>query len=102
AAYEKCPATGGREKAANLDMIKSLPGVKDAFILEGNGLVAELMPGVAIVANSTWAAFKAKKALKVEWDESTASRDSWSEAISKATDLATKQGMEVLVDHGNV
>jgi isoquinoline 1-oxidoreductase beta subunit len=50
AVYQKCPATGGRVRSANLDAIKRLPGVVDAFVVEGNGNVAELMPGVAIVA----------------------------------------------------
>ncbi len=77
ATYTKCPATGGKVASANLDEIKKMPGVKDAFVVEGNGRVSELMPGVAIVANSTWAAIKAKRALKVTWDESAASKDSW-------------------------
>lgn len=102
AAYEKCPATGGRPISANLDEIKSLPGVSDAFILEGNGIVTELMPGVAIIANSTWAAFSAKKQLKVNWDESNAAKDSWSDASGKAREFARAKGSETLVDSGNV
>jgi isoquinoline 1-oxidoreductase beta subunit len=39
ASYTKCPATGGRVASANLDDIKKLPGVKDAFVVEGNGKV---------------------------------------------------------------
>ena len=35
-----------------------------------------MMPGVAIIAKYTWEAFKAKKKLKVDWDESEASKDS--------------------------
>src|SRR5690606_26996554 len=61
AVYQKCPATGGRVVSANLDHIKTLKGVKDAFILEGNNNPVQLMPGVAIVADSTWAAFKDRK-----------------------------------------
>jgi len=102
AAYQKCPATGGRVISANLDEIKALPGVEDAFILEGNGIVTELMPGVAIVATSTWAAFSAKSKLKITWDESAASKDSWSEAVNKAQLLAKTQGVDTLVNSGNV
>ena len=65
AVYQKCPATGGRVASANLEEIKKLPGVVDAFVLEGNGEVNGLMPGVAIVANGTWAAISAKKQLKM-------------------------------------
>jgi isoquinoline 1-oxidoreductase beta subunit len=85
--YVKCPAVGGKVKSANLDAIKKLPGVVDAFVLEGNGNPAQLMPGIAIIAKSTWAAFKAKAALKVEWDESAASKDSTSQAAAKAKAL---------------
>ena len=102
AAFEKCPATGGKPVSFNLDEIKSLPGVTDAFIVEGNGNVLELMPGVAIIANSTWAAFSAKKQLKVNWDESAASKDSWSEATRKAQEIAKGKGNETLLNTGNV
>src|SRR5262249_22165897 len=90
ATYTKAPATGGKPRNVNLDEIKKMPGVKDAFLVEGNGKVNELMPGVAIVANSTWAAIKAKRALKVDWDESEASKDSWTGAQVKAKQLAGK------------
>lgn len=102
AAFEKCPATGGKPVSFNVDEIKSLPGVTDAFIVEGNGNVLELMPGVAIIANSTWAAFSAKKQLKVNWDESAASKDSWSEATRKAEEIAKGKGNETLLNTGNV
>src|SRR5207302_172442 len=77
AVYEKCPAVGGRVKSANLDRIRKLPGIKQAFVVKGTGKVSEVMPGVAIVADSTWSALKAKSALLVEWDETAASKDSW-------------------------
>ena len=102
ATYEKCPAAGGRVKQANLAEIKSLPGVTDAFVLEGNGKVTELMPGVAIVARSTWAAFSAKAKLKVEWDETAAAGDSWSEAVKQAGQLAEGgDGQQVLSAYGD-
>ena len=101
ATYEKCPATGGRVVSANLDEIKALPGVTDAFILEGNGVVADLMPGVAIVARSTWAAFQAKRKLKVEWDESNAAKYSWSKAVKQAAILAKGDGKQVLAEYGD-
>ncbi len=51
--------------------MKRLPGVRDAFVIEGTGKPTEVMPGVAIVADTTWAAFEARKKLRVEWDESS-------------------------------
>ncbi len=101
ATYTKAPATGGTVAKANLDEIKKMPGVKDAFVVEGNGRVAELMPGVAIVANSTWAAIKAKRALKVEWDESEASKDSWKAMNKLAREIAKKAPAMALKEGGD-
>ena len=86
--YTKCPAIGGKVKSANVEAIKALPGVVDAFILEGTNNPSEVMPGVAIIGKSTWACFKAKAALKVEWDETTASKDSLTAASAKAKELS--------------
>ncbi|WP_085316190.1 xanthine dehydrogenase family protein molybdopterin-binding subunit [Derxia lacustris] len=102
AAFEKCPATGGKVARANLDEIRRLPGVIQAFVVEGNGKPTEVMPGVAIVANSTWAAFSAKRQLKVEWDESLASKDDWAEIVAQATRIAAQPGAETLRNAGDV
>jgi isoquinoline 1-oxidoreductase beta subunit len=101
AVYEKCPATGGRVSEANLDAIRKLPGVKQAFVLEGSGRVSEVMPGVAIVATSTWAALQARRKLAVRWDEAKASKDSWAEAQAKAKALARKSGAQSLSESGS-
>ncbi|MGC3981577.1 MAG: molybdopterin-dependent oxidoreductase [Steroidobacteraceae bacterium] len=102
AVYEKCPAFGGKVKSANLDAIKKLPGVKDAFVVEGTGLTTEVMPGVAIIATSTWAAINARKQLQVVWDESSASQDSWNDFVTQAKYLSKEQGKEVLRNAGDV
>ena len=88
--YVKCPAVGGKVKSANLDEIKKMPGVVDAFVLEGTGNPLEVMPGVAVIARCTWETFKAKAALKVEWDESSASKDSLTQAAAKAKEIGPK------------
>jgi isoquinoline 1-oxidoreductase beta subunit len=105
----KAPVIGARPVSANLDHVKSLPGVRDAFIVErlGNPIdfginTAALLPGVAIVGNSTWATFKASEALEVVWDESEAARDSWSGAVAEATRLAAAQGAQTLTQKGDV
>lgn len=102
AAYQKSPRVYGKAKHANLDAIKKMPGIVDAFILDGNGEKNGLLSGVAVVGKSTWAVFRAKRALKVEWDESEASRDSWTSLVKQAKELDGKQGSKVIAKRGNV
>ena len=58
---------GAKVESANLDLIKKLPGVKHAFVVDGTANLQGLMPGVAIVADSWWQANSARKQLKVTW-----------------------------------
>jgi isoquinoline 1-oxidoreductase beta subunit len=102
AVYEKCPVFGGKVISANLDAIKALPGVRDAFIIEGTSNLTGLMPGVAIVADSTWAAFSARKQLKVTWDEGKYANDSWDAFSAKAVEIAKNPGAAVIHKDGDV
>lgn len=101
AVYAKCPAFGGKVVSANLDQIKTLPGVKDAFILEGNGKIKELVPGVAIIADSTWAAMSARKQLKVVWDEGKVATESWDGFVAQAKEQAAQPGARTLRKDGD-
>ncbi len=102
AVYEKSPAFGGKVVSANLDQIKTLPGVKDAFVLEGTNVLSGLMPGVAIIADSTWAVFSARRQLKVVWDEGKVADTGWDKFVAQAKDLSTKPGEKVLRKDGDV
>jgi isoquinoline 1-oxidoreductase subunit beta len=101
AAYHKCPTIGGLVKSANLDAIKKMPGVIDAFVVEGNGDPRELLDGVAIVGKNTHAVFSAKKQLKVEWDTTDASHDSWTGLVDEAKSLHGSRGGEDIINKGD-
>jgi isoquinoline 1-oxidoreductase beta subunit len=101
AVYVKCPVFGGKVAGTNLDEIKKLPGVRDVFVIEGTGDYYGLMPGIAIVADSTWSAFKARRALKAEWSEGSAANDSSAGYEAAAAELAAKPG-EVLQNDGDL
>jgi isoquinoline 1-oxidoreductase beta subunit len=91
AVYEKAPVWGARPLGANLDHVKSLPGVRDAFIIDRTvpeGQVTGLVPGVAIVADSTWAAFSARRELKVQWETGRFPNSSWDDFARQAGELA--------------
>ena len=93
AVYQKCPVWGGIPVSANLDHVKSLPGVRDAFIVNRThpeGRLTGLVPGVAIVADSTWAAFSARRELEVKWDEGPFADSSWDDFASQAKALGEK------------
>ena len=102
AAYHKCPIIGGLADSANLDEIKALPGVVDAFIIKGNDNPRELLDGVAIVGTNTHAVFSAKKRLEVQWDTSDASDDSWTGLVADAQKLHGTRGDEEVIDKGDV
>ncbi|MEW6371939.1 MAG: molybdopterin cofactor-binding domain-containing protein [Pseudomonadota bacterium] len=102
AVYAKCPVFGGKPVSANLDAIKAMSGVKDAFIVEGTENLNGLRPGVAIVATSTWAAIKARRALEVKWDEGVGANHSWLEFAAQAKLAAGKPGTTTLRKDGDV
>jgi len=109
ATFTKCPTIGGKVVSANLDEVKKLPGVIDAFVMDGNVDVykydsrgAELSSGVAIVAGNTWQAFKARRSLKVQWDTSKASTDSWTAISKEARKIAKGDGTKVTLEQGDV
>lgn len=61
AALARCPVVGGKVTSFDPTQAKLLPGVS---FVDRVGDTA-----VAVVADSTWNAFKARRALKVTWDE---------------------------------
>jgi isoquinoline 1-oxidoreductase beta subunit len=92
ATFVKCPVFGGKVRSANLEAIKALPGVRDAFVVEGTSNLNGLMPGVAIVAEHTWAALSARKQLRVDWDEGPYATQSWRGFVQQADTLGSQPG----------
>ena len=69
AAIAKCPVFGGRPARVDDSASRQVPGVLDVVRIDGHANPTYLLPGVAVVADSTWAAFKGRDALRIEWDE---------------------------------
>lgn len=101
AVFQKCPVFGGKVASANLDTIKSLPGVRHAFVIDGGSDLAGLMPGVAIVADSWWRAEKARQKLDVKWNEGATARQSSEGFARQATALGAKAPAHSLRNDGN-
>ena len=102
AVYEKCPVFGGKVVSANLDDVKKLWGVKQAFVVEGNAVGNGLASGVAIIAETWWAAKQAREQLKVEWNEGPTASQSSAGFAAKAAELSQQPPMRSLRKDGDV
>ena len=102
AVYQKCPVFGGKVASANLDAVKALPGVKHAFVVEGQTTdVHGLMPGVAIVAEHFWAAQSARQKLQVTWDEGPVAGQSSAGYAARASELSSQAAAVPLYKEGD-
>ena len=77
------PRFGGKVKTYDAAAAKALPGVVDVITIPS---------GVAVVADSTWAAMKGREALNITWDEGKVEKLSSEAQLKAYRDLATGTG----------
>ncbi len=102
ATFLKCPVYAGKVKTANLDVIKAMPGITHAFVVDGGTALNGLLGGVAIVGNSWWLTQQARKALVVTWDEGATATQSSAGFAAKAAELSLLPPHRSLRKDGNV
>ena len=102
AIYEKCPVFGGKVVSANLDAVKTLPGVRQAFLVHGGTALDGLLDGVAIVADSWWQANRALDQLKVVWNEGATASQSSAGFARAAAELAQQPPTKSLRVDGDI
>lgn len=103
ASVEHCPTIGGRLVSVDDAAARAVPGVIDVIQLP----VAQVpvgfsaLGGVAVVAENTWAAFKGREALEIEWDLGVNSSYS-SDAYRKELEASASAPGNAVLDEGDV
>jgi isoquinoline 1-oxidoreductase beta subunit len=101
AMFVKCPVFGGRVASANVEVLRGLPGVRHAFVVEGGTALNGLLGGVAIVADTWWAARKARDRLQVSWTEGAAAEQSSAGFAHRAAELFGQPPARTLYREGD-
>ena len=100
AAVERNPRLRGKVKSFDDSEAKKIPGIKNIFVVKMM-VHNTIREGVAVVADSTWAALEGKKALRVTWDDTGFEHVNSPEIFKRQEDfLKTKEGLP-LKSQGN-
>ncbi len=101
AAVARCPVTFGTVKNYDKSATLKIDGVKDVIELPRVAKPFGPLGGVVVIATNTWAAFKGKEALNVEWDYGTNEQYTSASYNQMILENVKKKGKEVRSD-GNV
>jgi isoquinoline 1-oxidoreductase beta subunit len=101
AAIARCPVTFGTFKSYDKSEALKIAGVIDVIEIPRIERPFGTLGGIAVVATNTWAAFKGRDALKIEWDYGTNKSYDSEEYMKQITTNVHKPG-KVSKDKGNV
>jgi isoquinoline 1-oxidoreductase beta subunit len=102
ATFLKAPVFAAKVAKVDLAAAKAVPGVRDAFIVEGGTALEGLLPGVVVVADSWWTARKGRNALEVTWADHPTATQSSTVFAAKAAELAKQPAHRTLRKDGDV
>ena len=97
----RCPTFGGKAARFDAAKAKAVPGVRDVFEIPALGADKFTAGGIAVVADSTWAAMKGREALQVTWDHGAAVSEA-SEGLREALRAAAQKPGKRLRNDGDV
>jgi len=104
ASVERCPVYGGTVRTSNAEKVRKIPGVRAVIELKpahlthqfgdesGPGSRNYSCAGIAVLADSTWAAVQARKALEVEWNEAEHTQETSASLREKFVKLVSSEG----------
>jgi isoquinoline 1-oxidoreductase beta subunit len=101
AVVERAPTFGGRVLRIDEGEALRVPGVRRVLVMDPLENPAWMKGGVAVVADSTWAALRGRAALQVEWTPGPHAGES-SESLRAQFDRRTRDGGEVVHETGDV
>lgn len=101
AAMQRCPVTFGTVKSFDKTAALKIPGVIEVIEIPRIEKPFGTLGGIAVIASNTWAAFKGKEALKIEWNFGDNVTYDSEKYMKQITENVHKQG-KVAKDVGNV
>jgi len=108
AVIARCPYFGGKLVRFDDSDAKAVPGVKAVFSVPPIGFVPAIernlnvAGGVAVVADSTWAAIQARKALKITWNKGPGAQESTASLRQQLREKVAGPPTVVTGERGNV
>ena len=101
AVIARCPTFGGKMTHFDAAKAKIMPGVVDVFEIPAQGQGVFTAGGVVVVANSTWTAIQARRALEITWDRGPAASES-SDKLRQSLRSAAMNGGKHVRNDGDV
>jgi isoquinoline 1-oxidoreductase beta subunit len=93
AVVERNPRLRGKVKSFDDSATRKIPGIRNVFKVR-MAVFETYREGVAVVADSLWAAMQGRKVLRVEWDDTGFEHVSTDEIYKQMKDaLQTKEGL---------
>lgn len=101
AVIARCPFFGGKLQSFDATAAKMVPGVRAVFPVPPMARPLNTAGGVAVVANSTWAAIQGRKALAPKWERGPAGNESTEKLRKLVVQRAVAPPTFVAIDRGD-
>ena len=92
AVIARCPVYGGKVKSFDATKAKAVPGVQQVVEIPPVVPDCHTFGGVAVVADSSWAAMKGRDALQVEWDNGPTASENTASLSEQLQSLTANPG----------